>query len=204
MARSAKKKTVEQTQPRDVGFASRHQDLAGGMPVALRMAPPSRQQFAQVRDPLIAKQTEDLAKTEAERREEGGEGTAKKKVLQRPFPAADHKDVRTAPPARQHFDKARDPLIARQVADLDKTEAQRREAAGEEATKRKVLQRPFPNLGNQHTGHAPKDGETMSQEEVKRQRDRRLADLDEERWERYQEWQEAPLRRGPAWDIDMS
>ncbi|MEO1192910.1 MAG: hypothetical protein AAFY02_14210 [Pseudomonadota bacterium] len=174
------------------------------MPVALRTAPSSRQQFAQARDPLIAEQIEDLSKTEAERREEGGEEATKPKVLQRPFPTPDHKDVRTAPPARQHFDNARDPLIARQVADLDKTEAQRREAAGEDATKRRVLQRPFPTLDRQDPDHAPKDGKTLSQAEMQRQRDQRFASLDEERWERYRDWQEEPTRSGPAPEMDRS
>lgn len=43
------------------------------MPVSLRQAPPSREQFAHARDPLISRQLRDEGKTEAQRREESGE-----------------------------------------------------------------------------------------------------------------------------------
>ncbi len=56
-------------------FAARHPDLGSGQPEAFLKAAPSRSAFDQARDPLIKVQIEDLKKTEAQRREEGGRGS---------------------------------------------------------------------------------------------------------------------------------
>lgn len=87
------------------GFAARHPDLAAATPQAFRDAPASRVAFDHARDPLISRQLDDLKKTEAQRREEGGRGS---NMVRRDRPSPEHHPGPefTEAPIRQSFNNA--------------------------------------------------------------------------------------------------
>ncbi len=80
--KTGKKRPAART---SISYSARREDLAGGMPISLRMAPPSRHEFGRVRDPLIAKQLDDAGQSEAERRETDGKGSPPKQKLRLPL-----------------------------------------------------------------------------------------------------------------------
>lgn len=106
-------------------FSARHNDLRNGMPVSLRQAPPSREQFAHARDPLVSRQLRDEGKTEAQRREESGDQRAK--VLKTRFPK-NAPTGRKPEPARKPFNReAMQAIREQRFAEYETQRAERRE-----------------------------------------------------------------------------
>ncbi|NQW09354.1 MAG: hypothetical protein HQ481_05650 [Alphaproteobacteria bacterium] len=74
--------------------------------------------------------------------------------------------LQRTPQMHRQFDLNRDPLIARQIADLDKTEAERREGSG--AAPQKARDKPAPALKPplDLRGYADRDGWLSAQRDA--------------------------------------
>jgi hypothetical protein len=88
---------------RRASYAGTEPGLQENTPAGLRTEGPLRPRFDPVRDPLIAAQLKDMGKTEKERREETGRGSAMVRA-DRPHPELRPKDEDR--PLRAAFDQA--------------------------------------------------------------------------------------------------
>lgn len=169
-----------------ISYSARRDDLAGGMPIPLRVAPPSRAQFFAARDPLIAKQADAEKLTEAQRREASDATDAV--ALQWPLWGQD-------PPMGEQFERVRDPLVARQLDDIGKSEAQRRAAGGKDVTQPKKLREPLAFVTDAEPAMAENPPEVMDVEDVLAHRDACFSELDRERHQEKQEQDQVQTQR---------
>jgi len=177
-----------------ISYSARHEDLALGMPVPLRTAPPSRMEFSYARDPYIALQYEAMKQSEARRR---GEGDSTEAVeLEWPL-------VSKPASITMAFNMVRDPLIAAQTYDLAKPEAQRRQENGGQTVRPERLRRPLKLDQQSQAAKTHTPSKTMSSVEIKRQRSEFFDLLERQRKRAREVRQEVKHRRSNNRNISM-